>query len=109
MKLGMVINSRDLQDLLLTKFDSIKIVRNNEGAKLGIFLISGEIHMKTNLEEKINLKFFPPFIILFSELVDLSPISWGQKPQIWGTSQISLKDHSHMMMKSQLAPFKNYL
>ncbi len=37
MKLGMVINSRNLQDLLLTKFDSIKIVRNNEGAKLGKF------------------------------------------------------------------------
>jgi hypothetical protein len=58
MKLGMVINSRDLQYLLLTKLDSIKIVRNNEGEKLGIFKISGEIHMKTNLEEKINL--IPP-------------------------------------------------
>ncbi len=49
MKLGMVINSRDLQDLLLTKLDSIKIVRNNGGGKLGKFQISGEIHMKTNL------------------------------------------------------------
>lgn len=109
MKLSMVINSRDLQYPLLTKLDSIKIVRNNEGARLGKFKISGEIHLKTNLKEKINLINFPPFVILFSELVDLSPISWGQKPQIWGTSQISLRDHSHMMMKSQLAPFQNYL
>ncbi len=59
MKLG--INSKDLQDLIMTQFDSIKDMNNNEGLgkgnpKLGVEFLWGLILMR-----KTILVFFPLF------------------------------------------------
>jgi len=52
MKLG--INSKDLQDLIMTKFDSMKDMNNNEGLgkgnpKLGVEFLRGLISMRKSI------------------------------------------------------------
>ncbi len=58
MKLG--INSKDLQDLIMTQFDSMKDMNNNEGLgkgnpKLGIEFLWGLISMRKSILVSFSL------------------------------------------------------